>query len=142
MFDIEARLRTAMHSALDGEEASPDRLLRLVMRRHRLRAVRLAGAAVLAVLALAVPTAIALHNAISRSGSPSSSRVTRGAKLPAQLSGLPMPAGMDFGSDADHARSRLVLDRHAANRADRRPARCVERLSVRQGLGRVDGLAK
>ncbi len=92
MSDIETRLSAAMHSALDGEEASPGELIRLVMRRHRLRAARLAGTAVLAALALAVPTVIALRSTIG--GQPPSSQVT--TKLPARMSGLPMPKGMNF----------------------------------------------
>lgn len=94
MSDIEERLRTAMHSALDGEETSPDELIRHIMRRRRLRSARVVGSAVLAALAIAVPTAIALHSTISRSGRPPSSYVT--TKLPARMSGLPMPAGMNF----------------------------------------------
>jgi len=93
MSDIEARLSSALHSALDGQEASPDELIRLVMRRHRLRTGRLAGAAALAV-AIAVPTVIALHSTIGRSGRPPASQVT--TKLPTRMSGLPMPTGINF----------------------------------------------
>lgn len=94
MSEIEERLRTAMHAALDGEEASPDELIRLVVRRHRLRTVRLVGTAALAAVAIAVPTVVALHSTIGRSGRPPASHVT--TKLPTRLSGLPMPAGMNF----------------------------------------------
>ncbi len=99
MSDIEARLSAAMHAAIDGQEASPDELIRLVMRRHRLRTGRLASAAVLAALAIAVPSVIALHSTISSSGRPPSTQATTKSpttKLPTRMSGLPMPAGMNF----------------------------------------------
>ena len=91
MSDIEERLRTAMHSALDREEASPDELIRLVVRRHRLRSARLAGSAALGALAVAVSAVVALPGIVGQS---SSSHVTR--KLPTRMSGLPMPKGMNF----------------------------------------------
>ncbi len=96
MSDIEVRLSAAMHSALDGEEASPDELIRLVMRRHRLRTLRLTATAALAAVAIAGPTVIALHSPISNSRRPPSSDVTPRAKLHTRMSGLAMPAGMNF----------------------------------------------
>jgi hypothetical protein len=96
MSDIEEGLRSAMHAALDTEQASPDELIRLVVRRHRMRTTRLAGVAVLAALAIAVSATIGLHSAISTSRRPPSSKVTPKANLPTRLSGLPMPAGMNF----------------------------------------------
>jgi hypothetical protein len=72
MADIEDTLRTAMHAAVDAEEAPHD-LVRLVIRRHRRRNVLVACIAVLAVLALAVPAGIALLSARPASGSPQTS---------------------------------------------------------------------
>jgi hypothetical protein len=94
MSDIEVRLSAAMHSALDGEEAFPDELIRLVMHRHRLRTARLVGTAVLAAVAIAVPSVIALHSKAGGSGRPPSSHST--TKFPTKMTGLPMPAGMNF----------------------------------------------
>lgn len=97
MSDIETQLRTAMHAAVDGEVASPDQLIRLVRRRHRRVNARLAGGVVLAVLAIGVSTVVALHSAISRSGSAPASRLAPSSvKLPPSLRGLPLPAGMTF----------------------------------------------
>src|SRR4029077_18627398 len=62
MSDIEARLSAAMHSAVDGQDASPNELITQVLRRHRLRTRRFACAAVLAAVAIAVPTVMAVHS--------------------------------------------------------------------------------
>jgi hypothetical protein len=94
MSDIEARLCAAMHSAVDGQEASPDELITQVLRRHRLRTRRLAGAAVLAAVAIAVPTVMAVHSTIGRSARHPAGQVT--TKLPTRMSGLPMPTSMNF----------------------------------------------
>jgi hypothetical protein len=94
MSDIEERLRTAMHAALDGEEASPDELIRLVVRRHRLRNVRLAGVAALAVLVIAASSVVALQGGIGNSRRPPSTHMT--SRLPTRMTGLPMPAGLNF----------------------------------------------
>lgn len=99
MTDIEG-LRTAMHAAVDHEKASADELLRLVMRRHRRhrRHITLAGVAVLAALAVAVPAAIVWHGALFTSGPrPSLEHPTpRPHPLPTKITGLPMPAGTNF----------------------------------------------
>lgn len=94
MSDIETRLSAAMHSAVDGQEAAPNELITQVLRRHRLRTRRLAGAAVLAAVAIAVPTLMAVHSTIGRSGRHPAGQVT--TKLPTRMSGLPMPTGMNF----------------------------------------------
>lgn len=97
MPDIEGQLRTAMHAAVDAVEASPDHLIRLVVRRHRRATALRAAAAVLAVLALTVPIWVVLHSQISRSGSsPASALTAPPARLPTAMSGLPIPAGMKF----------------------------------------------
>jgi hypothetical protein len=99
MTDIEG-LRTAMHTAVDHEQASADELIRLVMRRHRRhrRHVTLAGVAVLAAVAVAVPAVIAWHGALFASGPrPSLEHPTpRPHRLPTKMTGLPMPAGTNF----------------------------------------------
>lgn len=95
MADIEERLRVAMHAATDGAEASPDELIRMVVRRHRGHA-RQTGMLILAILALAVPAAIALLSPFHSGGQTPANRTTPPPKLPARLSGLPMPAGTDF----------------------------------------------
>jgi hypothetical protein len=95
MPDIEVRLRAAMHAAVDGEEAAPERLIKLVLRRHRRVRARQTSATVLAVLAIAASTVVAVHGAISRSPSRAASSLAPSpGKLPTRLSGLPMPAGM------------------------------------------------
>jgi hypothetical protein len=94
MTDIKG-LRAAMHAAVDGEQASADELIRLVMRRHRRhrRHVALAGVAALIALAVAVPVAIAVHDALLGSGpGPSLEHPTpRPHRLPAKMTGLPVP---------------------------------------------------
>lgn len=99
MTDIEDRLRTAIHAAVDGEEASAGELIRLVVRRHRRHVALAGGVAVLIALAVAVPVAIALHAALATSRPvpathpPSRPRPHR---LPTKMSGLPMPAAPDL----------------------------------------------
>jgi hypothetical protein len=90
MADIEQRLRSAMHAAVDGEEAAAGELIRLVRRRHRRHTGRTGIVAVLAALAVAIPAAITLHGH-GRADHPAQPR-----HLPATLSGLPMQAGTDF----------------------------------------------
>jgi hypothetical protein len=97
MSDIELQLRTAMHAAVDGVEASPRHLITLVMRRRRRLAAQRAAVAVLAAVAITVPIGIALHGRISRSAShPASPLTSPPAKLPTSMRGLPIPAGMNF----------------------------------------------
>jgi hypothetical protein len=97
MADIEGQLRTAMYAAVDGVEASPDHLVRVVMQRHRRATVRRTVVAVLAVFAITVPGGIALHRAITRSGSsPVTPLTAPPAKVAARMSGLPVPADMNF----------------------------------------------
>ncbi len=63
MTDIEHRLRTAMHAAVDGELPPAD-LVTAVLRRHRRYLIRVAGVTVVSAIALAaVPVAIAWHGA-------------------------------------------------------------------------------
>jgi hypothetical protein len=93
MTDLEHRLRTAMHAAVDAEEASPGELIRKVRRRHRRHTVLVVTAALAAILA--VPAAIATYGAIVRSSPPPvTHKITpKPSSLPSKLSGLPMPAG-------------------------------------------------
>jgi len=93
MTDFEHRLRTAMHAAVDAQEASPGELIRQVRRRHR-RHTALVVTAVLAAI-LAVPAAIAAYGAIVRSSPPPvTHKITpKPGPLPSKLSGRPMPAG-------------------------------------------------
>lgn len=96
MTDIEQRLRSAMHEAIDGEESAPEELIALVKRRHRRHRTQLAGAAVLA-LAIVVPTVIALTGKITGSGAGSlTNAAASGTKLSSVLSGVPMPPGKNF----------------------------------------------
>jgi hypothetical protein len=90
MADIEQQLRSAMHAAVDGEEAAAGELIRLVRRRHRRHTAGVGSVAVLAALAVAIPAAITLHGQ-GRAHHPSPPQ-----HLPTKLSGLPMPAGTDF----------------------------------------------
>jgi hypothetical protein len=97
MADIELRLRSAMHGAVDGEEAAPEELITLVKRRHRRHLARLGGAAAAALLAIAIPVVIVVNGKISGSGSsPSNQAAAAAKKLQSKLSGLPMPAGKSF----------------------------------------------
>jgi hypothetical protein len=96
MSDIEVRLRTAMHEAVDGEEAAPEELITIVKRRHRRHLTRRAGASVVTALAIVVPMVIVLHGKISGSGSSSRHHVAAASKLPSTLRGLPMPAGTNI----------------------------------------------
>jgi hypothetical protein len=94
MTDIERTLRAAMHDAIDGEEAAPEELIVAVKRRHRRRNGRLAGVAMVA-LAAVVLTATAVTGKLT--GSTSLNHAASGrTELPSKLSGLPMPAGMNF----------------------------------------------
>jgi hypothetical protein len=61
MADIEQQLRSAMHAAVDGEEAVAGEPIRLVRRRHRRHTAGVGSVAVLAALAVAIPAAITLH---------------------------------------------------------------------------------
>jgi YVTN family beta-propeller protein len=60
MTDIEQRLRSAMHAAVDGEDLAPEQLIRRVVRRSRRHKVQRASGVMLAVLALAIPIALAV----------------------------------------------------------------------------------
>jgi hypothetical protein len=95
MTDIEHRLRTAMHAAVDAEQASPGELIRQVRRRHRRHTALIATAALAAALAL--PAAIAGYSAIVRSSPPPvTHKITpKPSSLPSRLSGLPMPVGTE-----------------------------------------------
>jgi hypothetical protein len=94
MTDIEGRLRSAMHEAIDNEEAAPEELILAVKKRHRRHLARLTGAGAVA-LAIIVPTVIALTGKITGSSSPSNAAATK-TKLARTLTGLPMPAGKNF----------------------------------------------
>jgi len=98
MTDIEDRLRSAMHAAVDGKEASARELISLVKRRHRGHTIRVACIAVLAALAVAVPGAITLHNWLGAPGPvPPVHRPPHPVKhLPTKMTGLPLPAGTNF----------------------------------------------
>jgi hypothetical protein len=95
--DIEQQLRSAMHAAVDGEEAAAGELIRLVRRRHRRHTARVGVVAVLAALAVAIPAAITLHGRVFTSGpAPGTHHRSQPRQLAPKLSGLPMPAGTDF----------------------------------------------
>jgi hypothetical protein len=96
MADIEQRLRSAMHAAVDGEFATADRLIGQVRRRHRKHQARIAWVAILAALALAVPTVLALRGSLSASGPPLNHPKPPARQLPIRMSGLPMPRGTTF----------------------------------------------
>jgi hypothetical protein len=64
MADIEQQLRSAMHAAVDGEEAAAGELIRLVRRRHRRHTAWVGSVAVLAVLAVVISAAITLHGRV------------------------------------------------------------------------------
>jgi hypothetical protein len=92
MADIEDRLRGVMHAAVDGAEASPRDLVRLVMRRRRRRQILLTGVAVLALLAAAVPTAIAIGHAGEPGPLTTRHHTPRARSFPTKMTGVPMPA--------------------------------------------------
>jgi hypothetical protein len=105
MTDIEQRLRAALHDAVDAEEATAHEMLRGVYRRHLRHWMLVAGLAVLAAIALAIPAAIVTG---SLSGTPAPATpglsgtpppATLGPlpqPLPTKMTGLPMPTGMNF----------------------------------------------
>lgn len=97
MTEIEDQLRAAMHSAVDGKEASASELISLVKRRHRRHTIRVACVTVLAALAVAVPAAITVHDWLGAPGLlPPAHRPHPAKHLPAKMTGLPMPAGTNF----------------------------------------------
>ena len=96
MADIEQQLRSAMHAAVDGEEAAAGELIRLVRRRHRRHTAWVGSVAVLAALAVAISAAITLHGRVFTPAPASRAHHPTQHQLPAQLRGLPMPAGTDF----------------------------------------------
>jgi hypothetical protein len=96
MADIEQRLRAAMHAAVDSEYATADQLIGMVRRRHRQHNARIAWIAILVVLALAVPTVLALRGGLPESGPPLDHGQPRVSQLPIRMSGLPMPRGTNF----------------------------------------------
>jgi hypothetical protein len=95
MADIEQQLRSAMHAAVDGEEAAAGELIKLVRRRHRRHTAWAGSVAVLAILAVAISAAIALHGRVFTSAPVSRAHHPAQQQLPAGLRGLPMPAGTD-----------------------------------------------
>jgi hypothetical protein len=95
MTDIESMLRSAMHSAVDAEEASHSALVGQVRRRHRHHNLAVTSAAVLAVLAAVIPAAIAADH-LTNSSPPLGHHVERPTPLPSQMRGLPMPTGTSF----------------------------------------------
>jgi hypothetical protein len=96
MTDFEDRLRTAMHAAVDAQEASPGELIRQIRRRHRRHTTLLATVTLAA--ALAVPAAIAAYDAIVQSPPPPAThKITpKPHSLPSQLSGVPNPPSTDL----------------------------------------------
>ena len=96
MADLEQQLRSAMHAAVDGEEAAAGELIRLVRRRHRRHTAWTGSVAVLAVLAVVISAAITLHDRVFTSAPVSRAHHPTQQQLPAELRGLPMPAGTDF----------------------------------------------
>jgi hypothetical protein len=96
MTDIERRLRTAMHAAVDGEDAAADRLIGLVIRRHRHHRTLVACIAILIALALAVPALIALRGGLDASGPPLNHGKRPASQLPIRMSGQRMPRGTNF----------------------------------------------
>jgi len=96
MTDIEGRLRSAMHEAIDNEEAAPEELIVAVRKRHRRHLAVLTGAAAVA-LAIVVPTVIALTGKVAGSGAGSLTNAAASRTKPSNvLSGLPMPPGKNF----------------------------------------------
>jgi hypothetical protein len=96
MTDFEQTLRTALHEAVDAEEASPGLLIRQVRRRHR-RHTLLVACVAITIAALAVPAAIAAHNAVTRRAPPATHKTRPGpGPLPGKLSGLPLPGGTNL----------------------------------------------
>jgi hypothetical protein len=96
MTDFEQTLGTAMHAAVDAEEASPGQLIRQVRRRHRRHNAMVVGA-LLAAAALAAPAAVAAYGAATRSQPPATHKTTPGPNsLPSKLRGLPLPAGTNL----------------------------------------------
>ena len=75
MADIEHQLRSAMHAAVDGEEAAAGELIRLVRRRHR-RHTAWVGSVAAAVIAA---SATALFVSLSGGGSAASASGPAGA---------------------------------------------------------------
>lgn len=96
MTDFEHRLRTALHAAVDAQEASPGELIRQVRRRHRRHTALVATVALAA--ALAIPAAMATYGAIVRSPPPPAThKITpKPHSLPSQLSGVPNPPSTDL----------------------------------------------
>jgi hypothetical protein len=96
MADIEQQLRSAMHAAVDGEEAAAGELIRLVRRRHRRHTAWAGSVAVLAALAVVISAVITLHARVSTPSPATRPHHPPQQQLPAELRGLPMPAGTDF----------------------------------------------
>jgi hypothetical protein len=95
MTDFEHRLRTAMHAAVDAQEASPGELIRQIRRRHRRHNALVATVALAA--ALAVPAAMAAYGAVVRSPPPATHKIApKPHSLPSQLSGVPNPPSTDL----------------------------------------------
>ena len=95
MADIEQQLRSAMHAAVDGEEAAAGELIRLVKRRHRRHTAWTGAVAVLAALAVVISAAITLHGRVFTPSPATRPHHPTQQQLPTKLSGLPMPAGTD-----------------------------------------------
>src|SRR5215472_14867675 len=136
MTDIEDRLRSAMHAAVDGKEASASELISLVKRRHRRHTIRVACIAVLAALAVAVPAGITMHD---RLGAGSSTPPAPGQapscedERAADARGHQLPVPGEHGQGGS-----LVLDRDAAGREGHRPARLQHWLQIPARLWRLD----
>jgi hypothetical protein len=88
MSDLEARLRAAMHATVDGEEAAASQVLAAVMRRHRRHTVLVVSLAVLIIVAVAIPTAVALRGLVTAERRPTSHHSKpRPRPLPTQMTG-------------------------------------------------------
>jgi hypothetical protein len=96
MADLEQQLRSAMHAAVDGQEAATGELIRLVRRRHRRHTAWTGAVAVLAVLAVVTSAAITLHGRVSTPSPATRPHHPTQQHLPTKLRGLPMPAGTDI----------------------------------------------
>jgi hypothetical protein len=96
MADLEQQLRSAMHAAVDGEQAAAGELIRLVRRRHRRHTAWTGSVAVLAVLAVLISAAITLHARVFTPSPATRPHHPTQQQLPTELHGLPMPAGTDF----------------------------------------------
>jgi hypothetical protein len=93
MTDLEHELRAAMHEAVDAERGFAREMVQLVRRRHRRHNVLLAVAAAAAVV-VAPAAAVAVHVDLARN--PPSGAAKRPRALLTELSGVPMPVGINL----------------------------------------------